>query len=480
MSHPALPALLGVLGLQGLIVPEHAPESAQPYLTDWRGRYSGRALCIARPASVQEVVDTLRICRTHQLAIVPQGGNTGLVGGSVPDDSGAQVVLCLQRLKRVLSIDPANLTITVEAGCLLADVQEAAGNAGLLFPLSLASEGTCTLGGNLATNAGGTQVLRYGTARELCLGLEVVTASGEVWSNLKGLRKDNTGYDLRDLFIGSEGTLGVITAATLRLYPQPRGEAAAVAACDSLDAAVQLLQLARNELNAGLSAFEVMAHLPLTLLAHHLPEVARILTPLQTSPGTLPPWLVLIENASAESPSHAEERMDHLLQQAFEQGLISNALVARQASQHTAMWQVREGIPLAEKAEGLMVKHDIGLPTSAIPAFVADMGERIQQRWPEAQIVCFGHLGDGNLHYNVQPPAHLRHGEALLSFEAEVNELVFDEVMARQGTISAEHGIGRLRRQELAKRQSPVAHALMRALKQTLDPDNLLNPGRVI
>ncbi|WP_374320599.1 FAD-binding oxidoreductase [Aquabacterium sp.] len=479
MNHPVVDALRLVLDASGL-VDISSPEQAERHLQDWRGRYTGQALCMVRPATTDQVAEVIRVCRQHRVSVVPQGGNTGLVGGSIPDKSGQQVLLSLQRLRQVLAVDPANLTITVQAGCLLADVQEAARAAGLLFPLSLASEGTCTIGGNLATNAGGTQVLRYGTARDLCLGLEAVTASGDVWSNLKGLRKDNTGYDLRDLFIGSEGTLGVITAATLRLYPQPRGETAALAACDSLEAAVDLLKLARNELDAGLTAFEVMAQLPLSLLDKHLPEVARILAPLRNEGGALPAWLVLIENASAESASHAETRLDHLLQRALELDLISNAMVARQSAQHTAMWQVREGIPLAEKAEGLMVKHDIGLPTSAIPEFVRDMAERIHARWPQAQIVCFGHLGDGNLHYNVQAPDGQRQGDALLAFEADVNELVFGDVVARQGTISAEHGIGRLRKAELARRQSPVANTLMRALKQTLDPDNILNPGRVV
>jgi len=477
---PVLDELKSILGDTGLIDPTTLDRHGERHLIDWRGRYAGRALAMALPTTTAEVAAVVKVCRQHRLGIVPQGGNTSLVGGSIPDASGQQLILSLKRLNRVRGIDPANLTLTVEAGCLLADVQNAAREGGLLFPLSLASEGHCTIGGNLATNAGGTQVLRYGTARELCLGLEVVTAQGDIWSGLKGLRKDNTGYDLRDLFIGSEGTLGIITATTLRLFPRPRGEAVALAACTDLQAAVRLLQRARNELDAGLTAFEVMAQLPLALLQRHQPAVANVLAPLKLADGAPPHWTVLIENASAESETHAQQRLDALLQQSLSDGVIQNAVVAHQHSQHHAIWQVREGIPLAEKAEGLMVKHDIGLPTSAIPTFVDEMAELINTRWPDARVVCFGHLGDGNLHYNVQPPVAQAQGQALLNFETAVNQLVFDEVQARHGTLSAEHGIGQLRKAELAKRQSPVALAMMRALKQTLDPDQLLNPGRLI
>ncbi len=423
----------------------------------------------------------VRLCAQHGVSLVPQGGNTSLVGGAVPDASGQQLVLSLQRLRQVRSTDVANLSLTVEAGCTLQDTQNAAEAAGLLFPLSLASQGTCTIGGNLASNAGGTQVLRYGTARELCLGLEVVSAQGQIWSGLSGLRKDNTGYDLRDLFIGSEGTLGIITAATLRLYPRPRGQATALLACADLNAAVAVLQQARHELDAGLTAFEVMASLPLQLVQHHHPEVGSVLAALQGQAGeAAPAWVVLIENASSESDAHAQARLQSVLSHALSQGLITNATQASNQRQQRALWQLRETIPLSERAEGLMVKHDIGIPTSAIPDFVTTTAHALNTRWPDARIVCFGHLGDGNLHYNVQPPANLAHDDALQAFETQVNALVFDQVTRFDGTLSAEHGIGVLRREELARRKSSVALSMMRAIKLALDPCGLMNPGRVL
>ena len=475
-------ALRDALGDTAVLVPGDAGDDAHArYLNDWRGRYHGRARAIVRPASTDEVATAVRLCAQHGAPIVAQGGNTGLVGGSVPDASGQQVVLSLGRLNHVLAVDAANLSMTVQAGCTLAQVQDAAQAAGLLFPLSLASEGTCTIGGNLATNAGGTQVLRYGTARELCLGVEVVTARGEVLNALGSLRKNNTGYALRDLFIGSEGTLGVITAASLRLHPRPRGVCTALVACDDMASAVALLQSARQQLDAGLTAFEVMDALPLALVARHLPDAARPLAPFRlTGPDALPPWIVLMEHTSSVSDAHAADTLQGWLDGMLSTGLARNAALAHSEQQRRAMWGLRESIPLAEKTEGLMVKHDIGLPTSAVPAFVAEAGLAIGQRWPEARVVCFGHLGDGNLHYNVQPPPPARSGPALAAFEAEVNTLVFSLVTARSGTLSAEHGIGALRRDELARRADPVALATMKALKQALDPAGLLNPGRVL
>jgi FAD/FMN-containing dehydrogenase len=479
-SAPWLAELARTLGPGGLWRPgqDATPDELAPYLIDWRRRYQGQALAIARPASTQEVAHVVRACAQHGVAIVPQGGNTSLVGGSVPDASGQQLVLNLQRLKQVREVDAANLSLTAEAGCTLHEVQTAAHGADLLFPLNLASQGSCTLGGNLASNAGGTQVLRYGTARELCLGLEVVTAQGEVWSGLSGLRKDNTGYDLRDLFIGSEGTLGIITAATLRLYPRPQGQCTALLACPDLSSAVALLQQARQTLDAGLTAFELMQDLPLDLVRRHQPQAAGALQSWAT--GNLPAWVVLIEFSSSESDEHASHRLQALLSQSHSQGLILDAVLASQQSQQQAMWRLREAIPLAERVEGLMVKHDIGLPTSAIPGFVTDMARRLSTRWPESRVVCFGHLGDGNLHYNVQPPLAQASGEAMLDFEREVNDVVFEQVTRLGGTISAEHGIGVLRREELMRRTSPVEMVMMRAIKQALDPQGLMNPGRVL
>ena len=442
------------------------------YEVDWRKRWRGRALAVVRPGSTAEVAAVVRACSVHGTALVPQGGNTGLVGGGVPDGSGTQVLLSLQRLNRVRALDAANLTLTVEAGCVLQAAQQAAAKAGLLLPLSLAAEGSCTIGGNLATNAGGTQVLRWGNARELCLGLEVVTAAGEVWDGLTGLRKDNTGYDLRDLFIGSEGTLGIITAATLKLAPQPAAVVTAFAACDSLDACVRLLALARTRLGAGLTGFEVMGRFALELTAKHFPQLPRPLPAAE--------WTVLLEASDVEGEAEARARFEALLGAALEDGIVADAVVAESLAQSKALWHVREAIPLAQAEEGLNIKHDISLPVSAIPGFVARTDAALSARWPGVRLVNFGHLGDGNLHYNVQAPAGANARRFLADEEHAVNQLVFDAVAACGGSFSAEHGIGALKRDELAARKSPVALALMRGIKAALDPQGLLNPGRVL
>jgi FAD/FMN-containing dehydrogenase len=442
------------------------------YELDWRRRLRGRALAVVRPGSTDEVAAVVKACIAHGAAIVPQGGNTGLVGGSIPDASGTQVLLNLGRMNRVREIDAANLTLTAEAGCVLQAVQEAAAARGLLFPLSLAAEGSCTIGGNLATNAGGTQVLRYGNARELCLGLEVVTASGEVWSGLTGLRKDNTGYDLRDLFIGSEGTLGVITCATLKLHPQPAAVTTAFAALASLEAAVELLQLAQARLGAGLTGFEVMGRYALDLVRTHMPQLAHPLPPAA--------WSVLLELSDSESEAHAGALFEALLETALERGLIDDAAVASSLEQSAAMWQLRESIPLAQADEGANIKHDIALPVSSIPRFVAETDAALLRAFPGVRLVDFGHLGDGNLHYNVQAPAGADAAAFLREHEHAVNTLVYDAVGAHAGSISAEHGIGALKREELAQRKSPVALQMMRAIKQALDPRGLMNPGRML
>ena len=442
---------------------------------DWRKRYRGRALAVVRPASTDEVAAALRACAAHGANVVPQGGNTGLVGASIPDESGTQVLLSLARLNRIRAIDPANLTLTAEAGCVLQTVQEAAAAQGLLFPLSLAAEGTCTIGGNLATNAGGTQVLRYGSARELCLGLEVVSPDGEVWHGLSGLRKDNTGYALRELYIGSEGTLGVITAATLKLFPQPAARMTALAACASLGAAVDLLQLAQARLGAGLTGFEVMNAFALSLVAKHLPQLRQ---PLAPNPAT--PWTLLLEQSDSESAAHARQLFEGLLEAALERGLIADAAVAETVAQSKAMWHLRESIPLAQAGEGQNVKHDIALPISRIAEFVAATDAALMQRFPGIRLVSFGHLGDGNLHYNVQPPVGVAAADFLRAHEHAINTLVYDAVERCGGSISAEHGIGALKRDELARRKSPVALSLMRAIKGALDPRGRMNPGRML
>ena len=440
---------------------------------DWRKRTRGKALAVVRPASTGEVAAVVRACADAGTPIVPQGGNTGLVVGGVPDESGREVVLSLTRMNKVRGIDPANLTMTVDAGCVLQNLQQAAEDAGLLFPLSLAAEGSCTIGGNLATNAGGTQVLRYGNTRELCLGLEVVTAQGEVWSGLTGLRKDNTGYDLRDLFIGSEGTLGVITGATMKLFPQPAATLTAWAAVPSMDDAVKLLGMAQKHLGAGLTGFEVMGQFALGLADKHYPQLR---VPLYQDH----PYCVLLENSDQESEEHARGAFERLLESALEDGCVADAVVAENLAQAHGLWHIRESIPLAQAEEGLNIKHDISVPVSRIPAFCAETDALLRKEIAGVRLVNFGHLGDGNLHYNVQAPEGGDMKAFLREHEDHVNTLVYDQVKKFDGSISAEHGIGGLKAAKLPDYKSPVALELMRAVKKALDPRNLLNPGRVV
>ncbi len=442
---------------------------------DWRRRVRGKALAVVRPASTQEVAAVVKACAAAGAPIVPQGGNTGLSVGSTPDTSGREVVLSLTRMNAVRALDPDNLTLTVEAGCILQNVQEAADKAGLLFPLSLASEGSCTIGGNLAANAGGTQVVRYGNSRELCLGLEVVNAQGEVWSGLSGLRKDNTGYDLRNLLIGSEGTLGIITAATLKLYPRPAAQLTAWAAVPSMEQAVRLLALAHQHLGAGLTGFEVMGRFALQLVDKHMPQLR---VPFIDQPDI--PWAVLLENSDSESEQHARERFEALLETAFEQGCVQDAVVAESITQAQQLWHIRENIPLAQAEEGLNIKHDISVPISRIPAFVEHVDALLQREIPGVRLVNFGHLGDGNLHYNVQAPEGGDAKAFLREQEDHVNHLVYEAVAQFGGSFSAEHGVGALKTDKLERYQSPVALSMMRAIKQALDPQNLMNPGRVL
>ncbi len=440
---------------------------------DWRKRARGKALAVVRPGNTAEVAAVVKACVAAGVSLVPQGGNTGLVVGAIPDESGTQVVLSLQRMNNVRSMDAANLTMTVEAGCILQSLQEAAEKAGFLFPLSLAAEGSCTIGGNLATNAGGTQVVRYGNARELCLGVEVVTAQGEVWDGLTGLRKDNTGYDLRDLFIGSEGTLGIITAATLKLYPIPAARLTAWAAVPSMEQAVTLLGLAHQHLGAGLTGFEVMGQFALSLVDKHFPQLR---VPLYKDT----PFCVLLENSDHESESHAREQFERLLETALENECVTDAVVAENLTQANQLWHIRESIPLAQAEEGLNIKHDISIAVSRIPEFVEKTDRLLAEAIPGVRMVNFGHLGDGNLHYNVQAPADGDSKAFLRDREEEVNTIVYDSVASFEGSISAEHGVGSLKLDKLEHHKSPVAMGMMRAIKHALDPANAMNPNRVL
>ena len=470
----ALMALLRqICGPTHVLTHQDPGADLSPWEQDWRKRVKGLALAVVRPGNTQEVASVVKACAAAATPIVPQGGNTGLVVGGVPDASGNQIVLSMTRMNAVRAIDKDNLTITVDAGCVLQNLQAVAENAGFLFPLSLGAEGSCTIGGNLGTNAGGTQVVRYGNTRDLCLGLEVVTAQGDIWHGLSGLRKDNTGYDLRNLMIGSEGTLGIITAATLKLYPQPAAQLTAWAAVPTLQAAVQLLGLAHQRLGPGLTGFEVMNQFALGLVHKHYPQLR---VPLWQAT----PWCVLLENSDSENEQHARSQFEALLEAAMEQACVTDAVVAENLAQARGLWHIRESITLAQATEGLNIKHDISIPASRIPAFVLETDALLAREVPGVRMVDFGHLGDGNLHYNVQAPEGVDGPAFLRDFEDKVNTLVFDQVAKFDGSISAEHGVGELKVGKLPLYKDPTALAMMRAVKKALDPQNLMNPGRVL
>ena len=439
-----------------------APEDTKPYFTDWRRQYRAAAECVVRPGSTAEVAAVVALCAREAAAIVPQGGNTGLVGGSVPTGTGREVVVSLSRMNRIRALDTLNDTATVEAGCVLAAIQQAAAQAGRLFPLSLAAEGSCQIGGNLSTNAGGVNVLRYGTAREQVLGLEVVLPDGRVWNGLRGLRKDNTGYDLKQLFLGAEGTLGIITAAVLRLFPRPSASATAWIALDGPKAAVELLGLLRERLGDRVSAFELLSRDCLAAVMAHSPGTRDPLAAVH-------PWYVLAELADSGQPARLRERVEEALADCAERGALRDAALAHSGEQARALWRIRETIP---EAQFTNVKHDISVPVSRIPEFVEQAGRALAAAFP-AQVFCFGHVGDGNLHYNVGP-------EALMPRRAEVSRIVYDTVAALGGSISAEHGLGQLKREEIRRHKDPLELELMRSLKHTLDPKGLMNPGKLL
>ncbi|MFA5489790.1 MAG: FAD-binding oxidoreductase [Candidimonas sp.] len=449
--------------------------AAQSYCTDWRGRYQGRALAVVRPGSAEETAAVVRWCADRRVALVPQGGNTGLCGAGTPDEAGQALVVSMTRMNRILEIDTDNDTLVAQAGCILRNVQEAARDAGRLFPLSLAAEGSCTIGGNLATNAGGTQVLRYGNMRDLTLGLEVVTAQGDVLNGLRGLRKDNTGYQLRDLFIGSEGTLGIITAATLKLYPRPAAQLTALLALDSIADALAVLGLAREGFGSSLTGFELMAGSCLQGVVRCFPEQRLPFA----GDAQRSPWFALLELSDSESAAHARERFEQIIGRGLETGVIQDAAIAESISQSRALWHLRESIPLAEKLFGKSIKHDISVPVSRIPDFVRVTNAELQARFPGVELVIFGHLGDGNLHYNVAKGTAFSESD-LLALQPAVNEVVYDSVHAHAGSISAEHGIGQLKRDVLPRYEDPVELALMHRIKHALDPLGLMNPGKVL
>lgn len=450
-------------------------EAAAPYLTDWRKTQTGRAHAVVKPADTQQTAAVVRLCAEHRIPIVPQGGNTGQVAGATPDGSGSAIVLHTGRMNRIREINPLNNTMVVEAGCVLQNVQEAARAADRLFPLSLGAEGSCFIGGNLATNAGGTQVLSYGNARELVLGLEVVLPSGEIWDGLRQLRKDNTGLSLRDLFVGSEGALGVITAAVLRLHPLPRAQHTVFLALPDFAAAAEVFQRARARFYATLTGFELISSACLTLVTATFPDLR---SPFDTAEDSAERCYALLEIAEHEGADGTAEAVSDFCAQAWEAGLLEDAAVAASDTQRGQFWTLRESITLALAKTGYCVKHDISLPISAIPGFVAQNTQALATAFPQARLMMFGHLGDGNLHYNVLLPDDV--SAAWASLETDIQACVHDHVVRLGGSISAEQGIGSKRVQDLERYKSPLELRLMRAIKQAVDPQGIMNPGKLI
>jgi FAD/FMN-containing dehydrogenase len=477
LSHPRRRPVAGNVleRIKAIVGPKGWSDDATvlaPQLIDWRRRYQGRTPLLVRPASTPEVANVVRVCAEAGVAIVPQGGNTSLCGGSIPSEAGDEILLSLSRMNRVRAIDAANYTITAEAGCILEQVQEAASQVDRLFPLSLAAEGSCQIGGNLSTNAGGITVLRYGNARELVLGLEVVLPDGQVWDGLRGLRKDNTGYDLKQLFLGAEGTLGVITAAVLKLFPKPRERVTAFVSVTDLPAAVELLSRCRATTGDAVTSFELLPRIGIDLGQKY---IAGVVDPLRERRD----YYVLIELTSAIDDSGLRGALEKTLEQALEDELIADATVAESAEQARRLWFVRESIVELQKFAGASIKHDVSVAVSRVPAFTTRAIAAIASALPGIRPVPFGHIGDGNVHFNLYQPEAMDAGE-FLARQPELSRIVHDIVADLGGSISAEHGIGRLRRDDLQRYKPAIELELMRRIKRALDPDHIMNPGKVI
>jgi FAD/FMN-containing dehydrogenase len=462
-----------VARLAAIVGAQHAltdPDQQLPYLREWRDMYQGRASVVLRPGSTQEVSQILALANEHSLPVVPQAGNTGLVGGQVP--MGGEILLSVSRLKRVRSIDPAGFTMTVETGLTLAEAQAAADEAGRLFPLSLPSEGTCQIGGNLGANAGGVGALVYGNARQLVLGLEVVLADGRVWSGLNALKKDNTGYDLKDLFIGSEGTLGVITAAVLKLFPKPAEKATAFVALPDLDSALALFSLGQETAGTSLTAYEVMASIVLETVVRHV-QGARHPFP------TPHPWYALLETSGLKSDGSAERLLTDTLTEASERGIITDAVIASSLTQQRDFWRLRESYSEAQKPLGGSVKNDVSVPVAVIPEFIRRADAAVLRICPGARPIPISHFGDGNVHYNIAQPEGMAKDKFMAKWD-DIVHAVHDVVLSLNGSISAEHGIGQMKVAELAQVKGAVAMDLMRKIKAAFDPKGILNPGKVL
>ncbi|HLG47236.1 MAG TPA: FAD-binding oxidoreductase [Reyranella sp.] len=467
--------LHSIVGDKGLITDE---KDKHPFLTDWRENYLGRALAIVRPATTEEVSAVVKLCAAEGVAVVPQGGNTGMSGGATPQEDGREIVLSLTRMNRILEIDKVGYTMTVEAGVVLRTIQEAAADADRLFPLSLGAEGSCTIGGNLSTNAGGVQVLHYGNARQLVLGLEVVQPNGDIWNGLRALKKDNTGYDLRDLYLGAEGTLGIITKAVLKLWPKPKDNATSWSAVPSPQAAVELLSGAYAASEDNVTSCELMGRQGIDLVLQHIPGTSDPLAEKHD-------WYVLMEWSSTRPPREGDntgglrDKMEAYLGEAMEKGLVLDAVIAQTEAQSKALWALRENHTEASKQEGPSIKHDISVAVSKIPPFVPEGLAAMKKALPGCRPLVFGHVGDGNLHFNCQAPAGWDKARFVQYIEP-ISSAIYDLVTAYGGSISAEHGIGRIKLEELAHYRSRTELDVMRQLKRALDPHNIMNPGKVI
>ncbi len=458
--------LRSILGPKGWL--EDA-DAVEPYITEWRGFWRGACMGVARPASTQQTTEVVALCAQAGISIVPQGGNTGLVGGGVPYGG---IVLSTQRMNTIRSIDPINQSMVVEAGCILADVQAAAEEAGLYFPLSLGAEGTCRIGGNLSTNAGGVAVLRYGNARDLTLGLEVVLPSGEVWDGLKALRKDNSGYDMKQLFIGAEGTLGIITACVIKLFPRPLSRETAIVALPNIDAALDLFVHLRASAGGALTAFEFIADTAFDLVEKHIPGTGGLFAQKHGQ-------YALIELTSPRADDTLRTLLENCLEQGLEQQFVADGVIAENEAQAATFWRIRESIPEAQVLEGASVKHDVSVPISSVVTFIKQASDAVSKALPGTRIVAFGHMGDGNIHFNLSQPTGMD-GTAFLEQWDGFNRVVHDIAVALGGSFSAEHGIGQLKRKELAHYAAPLEIELMRCVKQALDPQGIMNPGKTI
>ena len=448
------------------------PEDVAPYLVETRGLYHGAASLVLRPANTAEVAEIVRICAAQHLPIVPQGGNTGLVGGGVPPEDGSAIVLALGRMNRIRAVDAANFTLTAEAGCILAQIQQAADAVDRLFPLSLGAEGSCQIGGNISTNAGGVQVLRYGNTRELVLGIEAVLPDGRVWDGLRTLRKDNTGYDLKQLFIGGEGTLGIVTAASLRLFPKPRDIATGWVALPDPGTVMRLFARARAATGDQITAFELIPRIGVEFAMRHVAGV--------TDPLAQPyPAYALIELSSSSPQAGLQAVLEALLEAALESGEILDGTVAASEAQRRALWLIREGVVEGQRHEGGSIKHDVSVPVASVPEFLERATAAVTARLPGIRVVAFGHVGDGNIHFNLSQPIGADTGAYLARWE-EFNRIVHDIVAGLGGSISAEHGIGRMKRIEITRYKSALELELMARIKAALDPLNLMNPGKTV